>query len=114
MAILKDSENYINGTKWYGNTSVIIKKHINNLRRYYNDMENAADHIAYQLPTGHTKVQRFAYSIEECKYPKIWATIANALDPGRNMFTKFEAAIGFVLPYDPILKKQGTERGAIV
>ena len=30
------------------------------------------------------------------------------------MFTKFEAAIGFVLPYDPILKKQGTERGAIV
>ena len=58
-AILKEAKNYINGTKWDGNTSVSIEKHINNLRRYYNDMENSADHIAYQLSNSRTKVQIF-------------------------------------------------------
>ena len=63
-AILKEAENCINGTKWDGNTSVSLEKHINNLRRYYNDMENSADHIAYQLSNSRTKVQIFADSIE--------------------------------------------------
>ena len=30
------------------------------------------------------------------------------------MCTDFEAAVGFVLPHDPILKKRGTKRGDIV
>ena len=104
-AILKEAENYINGTKWDGITSVSLNNHINNLRRYYNDMENAADHIAYQLPNGRIKVQRFADSIEECKDTKIFAAIANTLDSRRNMCTDFEAAVGFVLPHDPVSTK---------
>ena len=90
-AILKEAEHYINVIKWDGNTSTSLEKHVNNLRRYYNDMETSAEHIAYQLPNGRTKVQRFADLIEECKDPKICAAIANALDTGRNMHTDFEA-----------------------
>ena len=104
----------MNGTKWDGNTLVSLEKNINNLQRYYNDMENAADHIAYHLPNGCAKVQRFSDSIEECKDPKICAVIANALDPRSNMCTDFEAAVGFVLLHGPILKKRGTKRGDIV
>ena len=77
-------------------------------------MENAADYISYQLSNGRTKVQIFADSIEECKYPKICSAIANALYPRRNMFTDFEAALGFVLPHDPVLKKRDSKWGSIV
>ena len=80
----------------------------------YNDMETPAEHIAYQLPNGRTKVQRFADSIEEYKDPKICAAIANALDTGRNMHTDFEACVSFVLPHDPVLKKRGIKRRTIV
>ena len=79
-AILREAKNYIIGTKWDGNTSVSLEKHINNLQSYYNDMENSADHIAYQLPNGRPKVQIFADSIEEC-------------------------TVGFVLPHDPFFNK---------
>ena len=68
-------------------------------------MENAADHISYQLPNDCTKVQKFADSIEKCKDTKICAAMANALDPRSNMCTDFEAAVGFVLPHDPVSKK---------
>ena len=77
-------------------------------------MENADDHISYQLPSGRTKVQRFADSIKECKDTKICAAIANELDPRGNMCTYFESAVGFVLPHDHVLKKKGTKRGVIV
>ena len=77
-------------------------------------MENAADHISYQLPIGCTNVQIFADSIEEFKDSKICAAISNALDPRMNMCTDFESAVGFVLPHDPVLKKRGKKRGAIV
>ena len=77
-------------------------------------MENAAEHIAYQLPNGRTKVQIFADSIEDCKDPKICADIANALDPGNNICTDFEAVVGFFLLCDPVSKKQGTKQGYIV
>ena len=30
------------------------------------------------------------------------------------MCTDFEAAVGFVLPHDPVLKKRGTKQGSIV
>ena len=86
---MMESDNYIIVTKWDGNTSGSLEKHINNLQRYYNDMENAADHIAYHLPNGCAKVQRFADSIEECKDPKICASIDNAIYPRRNICTFF-------------------------
>ena len=55
-AILKEAEHYINIIKWDGNTSTSLEKHVNNLRRYNNNMETSAEHIADQLPDGRKKV----------------------------------------------------------
>ena len=72
-AMLKLAVTYVTTTKWDGNTSISLERHVNNPRKAYIDMESAAKHITFQLPDGRTRVQNLLDSTEECKDPKFLA-----------------------------------------
>ena len=87
--MLKLAVAYLKTTKWDGNTSISLERHMNNARKVYIDMESAAKHITFQLPDGRTRVQNLLDLTEECKGPKFLAQWSSVSDVAHGMNTDF-------------------------
>ena len=77
----------------------------------YSSIETAALHVTEQLPNEHTRVQSLLDSIDGCTDPKICSRIANINDDSNAMHDDWEAAVAYLLPVDPVAKRQnGSKR----
>jgi len=90
---------------WSGNTSITLESHIDNVRKAYQDMSSAAEHVAHQMPDDRTKVKDLLKTLETCENSGVKAAIANIKLPTNNLRDDFEGACKLLIPECPVAKK---------
>ena len=98
----KDKTNFLLNTKWNGRQQS-LEKFTGLHRSSYVQLEEAAEHLPFQLPTEHTRV---GYLIENIKNsdPDLRAAIASIRLNTNGMRDNFEAAVSSLLPVCPYQK----------
>ena len=114
-AELKKQEQVVHTTVWKGQNNFTLESFVSQHRNAYVMMQSCAEHVTFQLPTGHSRVGYLLEGIQ-CSDATLQAGIASvkqdtAADGMRN---DFEKAAAHLLPCDPVAKKRqqsGTKRG---
>lgn len=109
----KENNLWLLNTKWNGRT-YSLEKFCNQHRTRYVNLEEAKNHVDFQLPTEHTRVGYLLDNIENAD-ADLRAALANVRQNVNGTRTDFEAAIAVMLPVDPYLKQRkssGTKTGA--
>jgi hypothetical protein len=110
-AELKKQDELLHNRKWKGQANFPLKRFVTQHRNAYVVMTQCAEHIEYQLPNEHTRVGYLLDSIE-CSDSSL--QVALALVKNNNGPTEkrndFEATAAFLLPKDPVAKKQNTQK----
>ena len=89
-------------TKWNGR-NYSLEKFTGMHRSSFVQLEEAAMHVNFQLPTSHTRVGYLIDNIANAD-PDLRAAIANIRIDMNNMRNDFESAVAFLLPVDPYTK----------
>ena len=102
----KDRSKFLMNTKWNGK-NFSLEKFTGMHRSSFVQLEEASDHVNFQLPTEHTRV---GYLIDNINNPDpdLRAAIASIRIDTNGMRSDFETAVSFLLPVDPYSK---TKRG---
>ena len=96
--------------KWKVQSNFPLEKFVQKHRNSYVSMQACTAHVQYQLPNDHTRVGYFLYALE-IQHPPLLATIAN-IEEGNGIAVKcnyFELAVAYILPKDPVLKRQSNK-----
>ena len=95
--------------KWKGQGHFPLEKFVAQHRSAFNAMQNAAEHVAYQLPNELTRVKYLLQGIE-CSDLDLKAAIAivKADDQPGGMKSNFEATAAYIIPNDPVAKRRTT------
>ena len=106
-ALQKEKSKFLMNTKWNGRT-YSLEKFTGMHRSSFVQLEEAALHINFQLPTDHTRV---GYLIDNINNPDpdLRADIANIRIDMNNMRSNFESAVAFLLPVDPYVKHKALQ-----
>ena len=101
-SLQKENVKWLLNTKWNGRVYT-LEKFCNQHRSRYVNLEEAQNHVDFQLPTEHTRV---GYLIDNIENPDadLRAAIANIRQNVNGTRSNFELAIGVLLPVDPFAK----------
>ena len=102
----KENTKWLLNTKWNGRV-YSLEKFCNQHRSRFVNLEEAQNHVDFQLPTEHTRVGYLLDNIENAD-ADLRAAIANIRQNVNNTRTGFESAIAVLLPVDPYLKQRKT------
>ena len=112
----KENSRWIMNTKWNGRVYT-LEKFCNWHRKKFVNLEEARNHVDFQLPTNHTRV---GYLLDNIENPDadLRAALANIRQNVNDTRNNFENAVSVLLPVDPYVKqrrknnKKGDEGGA--
>ena len=106
-AEIKTSDDFLKTKLWKGNTNHSLEKFMEQHRSAYITLQQCAEHVTYQLPHDRTRVKYLMDAIK-CTDPGVVAALSSIrLDDGEaGMRNNFDLAVTFLLPTDPIAKKQ--------
>ena len=105
----KENTKWLLNTKWNGRV-YSLEKFCNQHRSRFVNLEEAQNHVDFQLPTEHTRVGYLIDNIENAD-ADLRAAIANIRQNVNDTRTNFESAIAVLLPVDPYLKqRRNTDR----
>lgn len=98
----KENNHWLMMTKWNGRV-YSLEKFCNQHRSRFVNLEEAKNHVDFQLPTEHSRV---GFLIDNIENPDadLRAAIANIRQDVNGTRYNFEAAIAVLLPVDPYLK----------
>ena len=106
-AEIKRQEQLLHTRVWKGQSNFSLEAFVSQHRNAYVSMQACAEHVAFQLPNGHSRVG-FLLDAIQCSDAGLQASMANIRTdkaPG-GMRSDFEAAAAHLLPYDPVAKKR--------
>ena len=112
QAILKDCKDIMLNRMWKGQSAYPLEKFVSLHRCAFVKMEQCVNHIDYQLPNDNTRITQLLDNIE-CDYAPLQAAMAfikNDTGPTGKM-NDFESSVAYLLPNDPVLKKQASKDG---
>ena len=100
----KENTKWLMNTKWTGR-NYSLEKFCNQHRSRFVNLQEAASHVDFQLPTAHTRV---GYLIDNIENPDadLRAAIANIRQDVNNTRSDFENAVAVLLPVDPFKKSR--------
>ena len=104
----KDKNKFLMNTKWNGR-NYSLEKFTGLHRSSYVQLQEASDHVNFQLPTEHTRVGYLIDNIEN-NDPDLRAAIASVRINTNGMRDDFEAAVAFLLPVDPYSRSRSKNR----
>ena len=88
-----------------------LESHIDKCREAYVSIETVALHVTEQLPNKRKSVQSLLDLIDGCMDPKICLRVANINDESNAMHNDWEEAVAYLLPVEPVAKRQnGSKR----
>ena len=102
-SLQKENTRWLMNTKWNG-TTYSLEKFCNHHRSRFVNLEEAKNHVDFQLPTAHTRVGYLLDNIINTD-ADLRAAIANIRQNVNNTRSDFENAISVLLPVDPFVKK---------
>ena len=105
----KENTKWLLNTKWNGRI-YSLEKFCNQHRTKFVNLEEAQNHVDFQLPTAHTRVGYLLDNIENAD-ADLRAAIANIRQNVNDTRSNFEAAIAVLLPVDPFLKQRKNNGG---
>ena len=100
----KDKTKFLMNTKWNGKT-YSLEKFTGIHRSFYVQLQEAVEHVNFQLPTSHTRVGYLIDNIVNAD-PDLRAAIASIRINTEGMRDNFESAVAFLLPVDPYTKSR--------
>ena len=103
-SLQKENTRWLMNTKWNGMT-YSLEKFCNQHRSRFVNLEEAKNHVDFQLPTSHTRVGYLLDNITNDD-ADLRAAIANIRQNVNNTRSDFENAVAVLLPVDPFLKKK--------
>ena len=98
----QDKVKFLMNTKWNGR-NYSLDKFTGIHRSSFVQLQEAAEHVNFQLPTQHTRVGYLINNIEN-NDPDLRAAIASIRIDTNGMRSDFEAAVATLLPVDPYQK----------
>lgn len=98
----KEKSHFLSNTKWNGR-NYSLEKFTGLHRSSFVQLQEAALHVNFQLPTQHTRVGYLIDNIHNSD-PDLRAAIANIRLDTTNLRENFEASVAFLLPVDPYAK----------
>jgi hypothetical protein len=102
---------FMMNTKWNGR-NYSLEKFTGMHRSSFVQLQEAATHVHFQLPTEHTRVGYLLSNITNAD-PDLKAALASIRIDTNGMREDFEAAVSFILPVDPYSKqKRSNEKTA--
>ena len=104
----KDKQKFLMNTKWNGR-NYSLEKFTGLHRSSYVQLQEAANHINFQLPTEHTRVGYLIDNIDNSD-PDLRAAIASVRINTNGMRSDFEQTVAFLLPVDPYSKSRARNR----
>ena len=78
-------------------------------RARFQQLENSALHLNFQLPNDHTRVGYLLSNIENSN-AALQAALANIRQDNNGMRNDFEAAVATLIPVDPFVQHKGTKK----
>ena len=106
-AIKKAAEDCLHNDKWNGQSNYSLEKHCAKHRNAYVQLQNCAEHIHVEVPSGHSRVGYLLESIK-CPDPALQAAKASVAndkaDDGAR--SNFEKAVAVLVPQDPVARKR--------
>ena len=113
---IKRQDNLLHTRVWKGQGNFSLERFVAQHRNAYVSMTQCAQHVAFQLPNQHTRVGYLLDAIQTSD-AGLQAAMAQVNSDDANPNGKrnnFEAAVAYLLPYDPVAKKrnQATKRTA--
>ena len=109
-AAIKVANLLLHTRKWKGSQNFPLEKFVALHRNAYVSLQACADHVEFQLPNEHSRVGYVIDAIESDDAP-LQAAMANINDdtgPGGKR-GDFEAAVAYLLPKDPVVKRKQQE-----
>jgi hypothetical protein len=103
-SLQKENTRWLMNTKWNGLT-YSLEKFCNNHRSRFVNLEEAKNHVDFQLPTAHTRVGYLLDNITNDD-ADLRAAIANIRQNVNDTRSDFENAVSVLLPVDPFIKKK--------
>ena len=100
----KEKTKFLMNTKWNGKT-YSLEKFTGIHRSFYVQLQEAVEHVNFQLPTQHTRVGYLIDNIQNAD-PDLRAAIASIRINTEGMRDDFESAVAFLLPVDPYSKSR--------
>ena len=100
----KDRSRFLMNTKWNGR-NYSLEKFTGMHRNSFVQLQEAATHVNFQLPTEHTRVGYLLDNIVNSD-PDLRAAIASVRIDTNGMRANFEDAVAFLLPVDPYSKNR--------
>ena len=114
-AEIKKQENLLHTRKWKGQSNFSLEAFISQHRNAFISMQACAEHVQYQLPNEHSRVGFLLDAIKnlDARLQALMASIRTDDGPTGKR-NNFEDAASYLLPHDPVAKKQstGSKRGA--
>lgn len=107
QAELKKQEEIVYNRIWKGQSNFTLDKFVTQHQNAYIMMEECSLHVPFQLPNQFIQVTHLLDNIQ-CDNAPLQASMAlvqNNMDPNGKM-NNFEDATTFIIPYDPVTKKQ--------
>jgi hypothetical protein len=108
-AIIAKHKDIIARREWKGNSNFTLESFVQQHRTAYIQMTAAAEHVPHQLPDGYTRVTDLLSKIicDDAGLQAAIAHIENDDAPGGKRHN-FEDAVAYLLPKDPVVKRQNT------
>eukprot|EP01082_Thalassiosira_pseudonana_P000220 g65.t1 g65 contig1:151778-153098(+) len=105
-----EANDFLENRKWRGNNVQTLEKHLAAHRSAFITLEQAAEHVSVQVPSGRTRVTAVLKSIQDCTDPDVKAAVAAIRQDNGGMREDFERAVTFLLPCDPVARKRHKEK----
>jgi hypothetical protein len=105
-----EANDFLENRKWRGNNVQTLEKHLDAHRSAFITLEQAAEHVSVQVPSGRTRVTAVLKSIQDCTDPDVKAAVAAIRQDNGGMREDFERAVTFLLPCDPVARKRHKEK----
>jgi hypothetical protein len=103
-SLQKENNKWLLNTKWNGR-AYSLEKFCNQHRSHFVNLEEAQNHVDFQLPTAHTQVGYLLDNIKNAD-TDLRAAIANICQNVNNTRSDFENAVSVLLPVDPHVKQR--------
>ena len=112
---LKRCNNLLNTRTWKGQSNFTLERFVSQHRNAFITMQQCSEHVSFQLPNELTRVKYLLDAIDNSN-AELQAAIAMIRqdDEADGKMNNFEAAAAYLIPCDPVAKKQqvGSKRPA--
>ena len=108
-AELKCQQELMLNSVWKGNNNWLLEKFDQMHRDAYLQMQRCAEHVPFQLPNERTRVTHLLNNMQ-CSDPSLQAAMVLVKADEQGRMTDFEGAASYLIPYDPVSKKNAVNR----